>query len=80
MHEKLFQLIKTYQREQIEYIQDQMNKIRYFVEGRQFRFAWHIINEVSGLKSASRSKLKAASPKERLEVEITFQESDWKTS
>ena len=57
-------LINIYQKEQIEYIRGQINKIRNSVEDRQSRIAWQTANEVSKRKSTSRAKLKAASQDE----------------
>ena len=55
------ELINVYQKEQIEYIQGQINKIRNSVEDRQARIACQTVNEVRKRKSTSRAKLKAAS-------------------
>ena len=41
----------TYQKEQLEYIQGQINKIRNSVEDRQSRIAWQTVNQVSSRKS-----------------------------
>ena len=60
-------LTKTYKKEQIEYIQVQINNIRHSVEDRQSRLAWQTVNEISDRKSTSRSKLKATSQKDRLQ-------------
>ena len=49
-----------YLKEQKEYIQNQMDKIRDSVEDRQSRIAWQTINEVSWRKSTAKAKLKAA--------------------
>ena len=62
------ELINIYQKEQTEYIQDQINKIRNSVEDRLSRIAWQTINEVSKRKSASRAKLKASIQKERIQL------------
>ena len=60
------ELAKTYKKEQLGYIQNQINKIRISVEDRQARLAWQTVNEISGRKSAPSSKLKAASQEDRL--------------
>ena len=62
------ELLKTCQKEQIEYIQGQINKIRNSVEDRQSRIAWQTVNEVSKMKSTSRTKLIAASQEEGLQI------------
>ena len=63
MPEKLekaqYQLAGIYLKEQAEYIQDQIDKIRDSVEDRQSRIAWQTINEVSRRKSTTKAKLKA---------------------
>ena len=43
----LYQLASIYIKEQTEYIQNQIDKIRDSVEDRQSRIAWQPINEVS---------------------------------
>ena len=60
--------INTYQKEKIEYIQVQINRIRNSVEERPSRIAWKIVNEVSKRKSISRAKLKAANQEERIQM------------
>ena len=55
-----YQLAGTYIKEQTEYIQNQIDKIRDSVEDRQSRIAWQRINEVSRRKITAKSKLKAA--------------------
>ena len=50
------ELINAYEKEQIEYVQGQINKIRNLVED-----VWQTINEVSKRKSTLKAKLKAAS-------------------
>ena len=64
----LSELNNTYLKEQTEYIQDQINKIKDSVEDRQFRVAWQTINEVSRRKSTMRVKLKAASQEEQIHL------------
>ena len=54
----------TYLKEQTEYIQDQINKIRDLVKDRQSRIARQEVNEVSRRKCTVRAKLKAASQEE----------------
>ena len=51
----------TYQKEQKEYIQGKINKIRNSVKDRPSWIAWQTVNEVSKRKSTLRPKLKAAS-------------------
>ena len=55
-----YQLAGIYIKEQTEYIQNQIDKIRDSVEDRQSRIAWQTINEVSRRKSAAKAKLEAA--------------------
>ena len=55
-----FQLAGIYIKEQTEYIQNLIDKIRDSVEDRQSRIAWQTINEVSRRKSTAKAKLKAA--------------------
>ena len=59
------ELKKTYLKEQTEYIQDQMNKIRDSVEDRLSKISWQTVNEVTRRMSTSRAKLKAASKKNK---------------
>ena len=63
-----YQLTGIYLKEQAEYIQNQIDKIRDSVEDRQSRIAWQIINEVSRRKSTAKAKLKAASQQERVKL------------
>ena len=42
----------------IEYIQNQINKIRNLVEDRQSKIAWQMVNEVRRRKSTVKTKLK----------------------
>ena len=63
-----YQLTGIYLKEQAEYIQNQIDKIRDSVEDRQSRIAWRTINEVSRRKSTAKAKLKAASQQERVEL------------
>ena len=55
-----YQLAGIYIKEQTEYIQNQIDKIRDLVEDRQSRIAWQTINKVSRRKSTAKAKLKAA--------------------
>ena len=52
------ELANIYLKEQTEYIQNQINKIRDLVEDRQSRIAWQTINEVSRRKNTVKAKLK----------------------
>ena len=63
-----YQLTVVYLKEQTEYIQNQIDKIRDWVEERQFRIAWQTINEVSRGKSTTKAKLKAANQQERIKL------------
>ena len=51
-----YQLAGIYIKEQTEYIQNQIDKIRDSVEDRQSRIAWQTINEVSRRKKHNQSK------------------------
>ena len=62
------QLTGIYLKEQAEYVQNQIDKIRDSVEDRQSRIAWQTINEVSGRKSTAKAKLKAPSQQERVNL------------
>ena len=61
-----YQFAGIYIKEQTEYIQNQIDKIRDSVEDRQSRIARQTINEVSRRKSTSKAKLKAANQQERI--------------
>ena len=63
-----YQLAGIYLKEQTEYIQNQIDKIRDLVEGRQSRIAWQTINEVSRRKSTAKAKLKAANQQEKIKL------------
>ena len=63
-----YQLAGIYLKEQAEYIQNQIDKIRDSVEDRQSRIGWQTINEVSRRKSTAKAKLKAASQQERVKL------------
>ena len=47
----LRELTKTYQKEQLEYIQCNINKIRNLVVHRQSRLAWQTVNEGRAFES-----------------------------
>ena len=57
-----------YLKEQTEYIQNQIDKIRDSVEDRQSRIVWQTINEVSRRKSTAKAKLKATNQQERIKL------------
>ena len=63
-----YQLAGIYIKEQTEYIQNQIDKIRDLVEDRQSRIAWQTINEVSRRKNTAKAKLKAANQQERIKL------------
>ena len=63
-----YQLTGIYLKEQTEYQQNQIDKIRDSVEDRQSRIAWLTINEVSRRKSTTKAKLKAANQQERIKL------------
>ena len=63
-----YQLAGIYLKEQTEYIQDQIDKIRDSEKDRQSRIAWQIINKVSRRKSTAIAKLKAADQQERIKL------------
>ena len=48
----------------MEYIQNQIDKIRDSIEDRQYRIAWQMVNEVNRKKSIVKVKLKATSQEE----------------
>ena len=58
------ELANIYLKEQTEYIQNQIDKIRDSVEDSQSRIAWQMINEVSRRKSTTKAKLKATNRQE----------------
>ena len=66
--EKAHQLAGIYLKEETEYIQNQIHKIRDSVEDRQSRIDWQAINEVSIRKSTAKAKLKAANQQERVKL------------
>ena len=63
-----YQLAGVYIKDQAEYIQNQIDKIRDSVEDRQSRIAWQTINEVSRRKNTAKGKLKAANQQERIKL------------
>ena len=64
-----YQLAGIYIKEQTEYIQNLIDKIRDSVEDRQSRIAWQTINKVSRRKSTVKVKLKAANQQERIKLQ-----------
>ena len=62
------ELVNIYLKEQTEYIQNQINKIRDSVEHRQSRIAWKMVNGVSKKKSTVKAKLKTTSQEERIHL------------
>ena len=63
-----YQLAGIYIKEQTEYIQNQIDKIRDSVKDRQSRITWQTINEVSRRKNTAKAKLKAANQQERIKL------------
>ena len=63
-----YQLAGIHIKEQTEYIQNQIDKIRDSVEDRQSRIAWQTINEVSRRKNTAKAKLKSANQQERIKL------------
>ena len=57
-----------YIKEQTEYIQNQIDKIRDSVEDRQSTIAWQTINKVSRRKNTAKAKLKAGNQQERIKL------------
>ena len=62
------ELASIYLKEQTEYIQNQIDKIRNSVEDRQSRIAWQAINDVCRRKSTAKAKLKATNQQERIKL------------
>ena len=62
------ELANVYIKEQTEYIQNQIDKIRDSVEDRQSRIARQTVNEVSRRKSSAKAKLKATSQQDRIHL------------
>ena len=70
------ELASIYLKEQTEYIQNQIDKIRDSVKDRQSRIAWQTINEASRRKSTAKAKLKSYKPTRTNKiVETAFRES-----
>ena len=63
-----YQLTGIHLKEQTEYIQNQIDKIRDSVEYRQSSIAWQTKNEVSKRKSTTKAKLKAANQQEIIKL------------
>ena len=63
-----YQVAGVYIKEQTEYIQNQIDKIRDSVEDRQSRISWQTIKEVSRRKNIAKAKLKAANQQERIKL------------
>ena len=62
------ELANIHRKEQTEYIQNQIDKIRNSVKDRHSRIAWKTINEVSRRKTAAKAKLKATSQQDRIHL------------
>ena len=62
------ELASIYLKEQTEYIQNQIDKIRDSVEDRQSRVAWQTINELNRRKSTAEAKVKATNQQERIKL------------
>ena len=62
------ELASIYLKEQTEYIQNQIDKIRDSVEDSQSKIAWQMLNEVSRRKSTSKAKFKATNQQERIKL------------
>ena len=60
------ELANIYLKEQTEYIQNKINKIRDSIE--ESRIAWQTVNEVSRKKSPAKAKLKATNQEERIHL------------
>ena len=63
------ELANIYLKEQKEYIQNQIDKIRDSVEDRKSRIAWQTVNEMSRRKSTAKAKLKDTSQQERIQLQ-----------
>jgi exonuclease III len=59
-------LAEIYNLEQRNYVLTQIDKIAHASTNKQSSMAWQTVNEVSGRKTSSKSKLKASSEQERL--------------
>ena len=62
------ELVNIYLKELMEYIQNQINKIRNSVEDKYSRIAWQMVNKVSRRKSTVKGKLKATSQQEWIQL------------
>ena len=62
------ELANPYLKEQTEYIQNQIDKIRDLVEERPSRIAWQMVNEVSEKEGTAKAELKAISQQERIHL------------
>ena len=63
-----YQLAGIYLKEQTEYIHNQIDNIKVWVEDRQSRIAWQTINEGRRRKSTTKAKLKAENWQERIKL------------
>ena len=61
-------LVETYESEQRLYVLSQIDKLKNAAENRQSSITWKTVNEVTGRKTSSNSKLKAISQEERLKL------------
>ena len=62
------ELASIYLKEQTEYIQNQIDKIRDSVEDRQSMTAWQMRNKVSRRNSTVKAKLKATNQQEQIKL------------
>ena len=62
------ELANIYLKEQTEYFQNQINKIKDSVKDRQSRIAWQTVNEVSRRKTTAKAKLKATNQEEQIQL------------
>ena len=62
------ELANIYLKEQTEYIQNQIDKIRDSVKDRQSRIAWQKVNEVSRRKRTAKAKLEATSQQDQIHL------------
>ena len=62
------ELANIYLKEQSEYMQNQINKIRDLFQDRQYRIAWQTVNEASRRKCPAKAKLKATNHEERIQL------------
>ena len=63
-----YKLAGIYLKEQTEYIENKIDKIRDSVKDRQSRIAWQTINEVIRRKNTAKAKLKAENQQERIKM------------